>query len=128
MILGNNRLKSPLLFFLFYQYLFSTVTFRGDPNNGNITRNDHDLVLLKLQNRAQFTNRVRPIRLPTPMNDRITPENMQQCIVSGFGTIKDARRSNILKYLTVPIVERNQWYSLHVYLFFNSNSITELFL
>ncbi len=104
------------------------MTFRGDPSNGNITRNDHDLVLLKLQNRAQFTTRVRPIRLPTPMNDRITPENMQQCIVSGFGTIKDARRSNILKYLTVPIVERNQWYVLHVYLFFNSNSIIEFFL
>jgi hypothetical protein len=35
---------------------------------------------------------------------------MQQCIVSGFGTIKQARQSHILKYLTVPIVGRDQWY------------------
>jgi hypothetical protein len=40
---------------------------------------------------------------------------MQQCIVSGFGTIKDTRQSHILKYLTVPIVGRDQWYQLHIY-------------
>jgi hypothetical protein len=92
------------------QYLFSILIFRGDPNDGNITRNDHDLVLLKLQNRARYTDRVKPIRLPNPANEKITSENMQQCIVSGFGTIKQARQSHILKYLTVPIVGRDQWY------------------
>ncbi|CAF1008933.1 unnamed protein product [Rotaria sordida] len=80
----------------------------GDPKDGNITRNDHDLVLLKLQDRAQLTNRVRLIQLPDPKNENITFENMQQCIVSGFGTIKDTRQSYILKYLTVPIVGRDQ--------------------
>ncbi len=96
---------------------FSNYIFRGDPNDGNVTRNDHDLVLLKLQNRAQFTNRVKPIRLPNLINDKINPENMPQCIVSGFGTIKDTRQSHILKYLTVPIVGRDQWYRFNIYLF-----------
>ncbi|CAF1563510.1 unnamed protein product [Rotaria magnacalcarata] len=80
----------------------------GDPKDGNITRNDHDLVLLKLQNPARYTNRVRPIQLPDPKNDQITLENRKRCIVSGFGTIKDARQSHVLKYLTVPIVDRDQ--------------------
>ncbi|CAF0870210.1 unnamed protein product [Adineta steineri] len=80
----------------------------GNPNNGNITRNDHDLILLKLQNRIQHTSRVQPIRLPNPIHDKLSSENMQQCIVSGFGTVKDTRQSHILKYLTVPIVEREQ--------------------
>ncbi|CAF0980764.1 unnamed protein product [Adineta ricciae] len=80
----------------------------GDPSNGNVTRNDHDLVLLKLQTRARFSTRVRPIRLPNRTSNQISSEQMQQCIVSGFGTIKDSRQSHILKYLTVPIVEREQ--------------------
>ncbi len=93
------------------------ITFRGDPNDGNITRNDHDLVLIKLLNRARYTNHVKPIRLPDPRIDKINPENTQQCIVSGFGTIKDTRQSHILKYLTVPIVGRDQWYQLHLVFF-----------
>ncbi len=67
-------------------------------------------MLLKLQNRARYTNRVKAIRLPNPINDGLNPINMQQCIVSGFGTIKDTRQSYVLKYLTVPIVGRDQWY------------------
>jgi hypothetical protein len=86
------------------------VIFRGDPNDGNITRNDHDLVLLKLQNRARYSDRVKPVRLPNPTNDKINLENAHHCIVSGFGTIKDTRQSYILKYLTVPIVGRDEWY------------------
>lgn len=65
---------------------------------------------MKLQNRARLTDRVRPIRLPHPIDDRMTDESMQRCVVSGFGTIKDTRQSSILKYLTVPIVERDEWY------------------
>jgi len=83
---------------------------RGDPSNGNITRNDHDLVLLKLQNPVRYTNRIKPIRLPDPINDKTLLENKQQCIVSGFGIIKDTRQSHVLKYLNVPIVGRDQWY------------------
>jgi hypothetical protein len=82
---------------------------RGDPKNGNITRNDHDLVLLKLQTRARLTYRVKSIRLPDPVDDKINTADMQQCIVSGFGTVKDTRQSHVLKYLTVPIVERDEW-------------------
>jgi len=103
--------------FFLSRHLFSIITFRGDPNDGNITRNDHDLVLLKLQNRARYTNQVKPIRLPNTGIDKTNPANTQQCIVSGFGTIKDARQSYILKYLTVPIVGRDQWYRPDSYLF-----------
>lgn len=84
--------------------------FRGSPSNGNITRNDHDLVLLKLQQRARYTDLVRAIRLPNPLNDKRNPAKQQQCIVSGFGIIKDTRQSYILKYLPVPIVDRDEWY------------------
>lgn len=90
-------------------FLFAIIISRGDSNDGNLTRNDHDLVLLKLQNRVQFTDRVKSIRLPNPINDKIKPETLQQCIVSGFGIIKDTRQSHVLKYLTVPIVGRDQW-------------------
>ena len=86
--------------------------FRGTPSNGNITRNDHDLVLLRLQQRVRYTDRVRAIRLPNPLNGKTNPETEQHCIVSGFGTIKDTRQSYILKYLTVPIVGRDEWYLL----------------
>jgi hypothetical protein len=85
---------------------------RGDPRNGNVTRNDHDLVLFKLQHRARLTDRVRPVRLPNPLVDRINPETSTQCVVSGFGTVKDARQSHILKYLTVPLVGREEWYAI----------------
>jgi hypothetical protein len=85
--------------------------FRGNPSNGNITRNDHDLILLKLQNRVRLTNRVQYIRLPNFQTDKFSPVNRQQCVVSGFGAIRDTRQSSILKYLTVPIVEREEWYS-----------------
>jgi hypothetical protein len=112
MILGNKKK-------LFAEYL--SLIFRGSPNDGNITRNDHDLVLLKLQNRARYTDRVKPIRLPNLKNEKLASENIEQCIVSGFGTIKDTRQSHILKYLTVPIVGRNQWYIIY------SNFIIELF-
>ena len=93
--------------------------FRGNPNDGNITRNDHDLVLLKLQTRAQLTDRVKPIRLPYPLVDNISLENIKQCVVSGFGTIKDTRQSHILKYLTVPLVSREQWSPSNVSLIFS---------
>ena len=92
----------------------SRFQFRGTPSNGNITRNDHDLVLLKLQQRARNTDRVRAIRLPNPLNGKTNPETEQHCIVSGFGIIKDTRQSYILKYLTVPIVGRDEWYLLVV--------------
>ena len=83
---------------------------RGSPHDGNVTRNDHDLVLLRLQNRARLTDRVRLIRLPHSVDAGLTDESMQRCVVSGFGTIKDTRQSYILKYLTVPIVGRDEWY------------------
>lgn len=69
---------------------------------------------MKLQNRVKITSRVRPIQLHNPKNTSIVIENKQQCIVSGFGTIKDSRQSHVLKYLTVPIVGRDQWYRIHV--------------
>ncbi|CAF1630812.1 unnamed protein product, partial [Didymodactylos carnosus] len=76
----------------------------GDPADGNITRNDNDLILLKLEKPARLTQRVQPISLPEPMHSF----NSQCCIVSGFGVIKESRHSTILKYLTVPLVDRDE--------------------
>lgn len=113
MMLGNIQLK------MIVWILALLVIFRGNPKDGNITRNDHDLVLLKLQTHAQLTDRVKPIRLPYSLTDNITPDNIKQCVVSGFGTIKDTRQSHILKYLTVPLVSREQWYSSNLSFIFS---------
>lgn len=64
---------------------------------------------------------MKPIRLPYSLADNISPENTKQCVVSGFGTIKDTRQSHILKYLTVPLVSREQWSPANVSLFFHSS-------
>lgn len=85
------------------------VLCRGDPRNGNITRNDHDLALLRLRTRANLNHRVQIIRLPTLELNNFEFRSVPHCVVSGFGIVKDNRPSYILKYLSVPIVGRDEW-------------------